>query len=415
MTIAPRLLTFVPALLATTLAAQSGWSVPVLETSLNSTAADTGPHLSLDGLTLHFGSYRTTNWEIWSSTRTAIGQPWSVPVQETALGGTTVEDQPFLGATGLEIFFNSTNRTGGAGSSDILVATRATPTSPWNVPTFLTEVNSTAAESSPSLTVDGLEIFFLSTGWGNPSGNNNSVFTASRLSTALPFGTPTLVTEFSNANTHRDCEVSADGLSIVYTEYISLPAPARIKVLYSERLSRSSPWSPPVIWTEFDTVGTSLGVYSFTRSLGGNEAFLAAGFPAASGGQEILSTSFTGITHQGIAGVGSTMSLGYHDPLNPNKFFAIGAALGNTGFLVNSRLVPLDPDWLLIATFGATVPGYTTGWAGQLDGAGEGLASLTNASPAFTGLSFWVGGLTWDLSQPFGVGTIMNSFQVQFQ
>ena len=55
------------------------------------------------------------------------------------------------------------------------------------------------------------------------------MFTATRLSPALPFGTPTLVTEFSNANTHRDCEVSADGLSIVYTEYISLPAPARIK------------------------------------------------------------------------------------------------------------------------------------------------------------------------------------------
>ena len=79
MTIAPRLLTFVPALLATTLAAQSGWSVPVLETALNSTAADTGPHLSLDGVTLHFGSYRTTNWEIWSSTRPAIARSASAP------------------------------------------------------------------------------------------------------------------------------------------------------------------------------------------------------------------------------------------------------------------------------------------------------------------------------------------------
>jgi len=411
MSIAPRLLPFVPVLFTAALAAQSGWSVPVLEAGLNSPAADTGPHLSLDGLTLHFASFRSSNWEIYSSTRTAIGQPWGPPVLEPVLGGTTVEDQPFLDATGLEIWFSSTNRPGGTGSSDILRATRATPTSPWNTPTFVTEINSTAAESAPSLTADGLEVFLLSTGWGNPAGTNNQVFTASRLSTALPFGAPTLVVEFTNANTHRDCEVSADGLTIVYTEFVS----PRIKVLYSERLSRTSPWSPPVVWTEFDTVGTSLGVYSFTRSLGGNEAYLAAGFASAAGGQEIMSTVFTGLTHQGFAGVGSTMSIGYHDPLNPNAFFAIGAALGNTGFLVGTRLVPLDPDWLLIATFGQSVPGYSTGWSGQLDGGGEAIASLTNANPAFTGLTLYIGGLTWDVNQPFGVGTIMNSFAVQFQ
>lgn len=393
------------------LTAQAGWAVPTLETTLNSTAADAGPQLSADGLTLHFASFRSGNWEIYSSTRTAPGQPWSTPVQEVNLGGSTVEDQPCLSADGLEIWFSSTNRAGGTGGSDLLHADRATPASPWNVPTFVTELNSTLAESAPSMTADGLEMFFYSTGWGNPSGNNNSLFTAKRSGPGQPFGTPTLVVEFSNSNTHRDVDVSADGLSIVFTEFVS----PRLKVMFSERLSRTAPWDPPVVWTEFDTVGSSLGVYGFTRSAGTDEAFLSAGFPTASGGQELMRTTFTGLTHQDIAGIGATMTLGIHVPQSPGQFFSLGAALGNTGFPIGSRIVPLDPDWLLLATFGTSVPGYTSGWGGQLDAAGNAYATLTNSLPALTGLVIHVGGLTWDNSQPFGVGTITNSFKVLFQ
>ncbi len=89
---------FVTALLSCPLAAQAGWAVPNFEAALNSTAADTGPNLSFDGLTLHFASFRSSNWEIYSSTRLAPGAPWSPPVQELALGGSTVEDQPCLSA-----------------------------------------------------------------------------------------------------------------------------------------------------------------------------------------------------------------------------------------------------------------------------------------------------------------------------
>ncbi|MCC7061455.1 MAG: PD40 domain-containing protein [Planctomycetes bacterium] len=408
MNIIPR--AFVPVLLAQALVCQAGWSVPAAEPNLNSTAADSGVNLSYDGLTLYFSSFRSGNWEIWSSTRSGPGGAWSSPVQETGLGGPDTEDQPCIDVTGLEMLFSST-RAGGAGSSDLWRSTRATPSSPWNTPVPVSELNSSVADSAPSLTADGLEVFFYSTGWGNPSGNNNSLFTATRASTALPFGTPQLVVEFSNSNTHRDCDIAADGLSIVFTEFVS----PRLKVLYSERLSRTSPWAPPVVWTEFDTVGASLGVYSFTRSAAGNEALLAAGFPTSAGGQEILSTAFTGLTHAGAAGFGSVMTIYYRDPLNAGQPFALGAALGNTGFALGARIVPLDPDWLLLGTFGTSVPGYTSGWGGVLGAGGEATASLTNLSPAFVGLSFWVGGLTWDNSQPFGVGTIANAFQVQFQ
>ncbi len=404
-----RCLLFAPLACAAVLPAQAGWAVPVLETALNSTAADAGPNLSFDETTLHFSSFRSGNWEIWSSVRTGPGAPWSAPVQETALGGSAVEDQPHLVAYGLELWFSST-RTGGAGGSDLMVATRASSSSPWNTPTFVTELNSAGAESAPSLTADGLEVFFYSTGWGNPSGNNNTLFTATRPAIGMPFNSPTIVAEFLNSNTHRDVDVSADGLTIVFTEYVA----PRLQVMYSERLSRSSPWSPPVALPEFANVGTSLGVYAFTRSPAGNEAFLAAGFPAASGGQEILSTSFAGLTHLSQAGLGQTMTIYYRDPAGAFAPYAIGAALGNTGFPIGSLHVPLDPDWLLLGTLGQTVAGFTFGWGGTLDADGKATANLTNLLPALTGFTIHVGGLTWSSAAP-GVSFVTNSFPVQFQ
>ena len=284
----PRPLPFATAslLLTAMLAAQGGWSAPVLETALNSTFSDAGPHLSFDGLTLHFSSFRSGNWEIHSSTRPYVGGPWSAPAIVTELSDPLTDDQPFLNITGDEIWFSSL-RAGGMGGFDILRAV-PDPMNPgqWDTPTFVTELNSSGSEASVSLTADGLEIYFLTTGWGAPFAPQNAIFRATRAATNLPFGTPTLVSELSTPNTHRDCEISPDGLSIVYSEYV---APA-LMVFYAERPNTASPFGAPVVWTEFNGVGGGLGVYAFTRAAAGDEAFLAAAFPVAQGSQEIMSS-----------------------------------------------------------------------------------------------------------------------------
>lgn len=404
----PLLKVVVATTVATALAAQSGWSAPVLEPNLNTTASDTNPHLSLDGLTLHFASFRSGNWEIFSSTRTGVGQPWATPVQETALGDPAVDDQPFLSPNNLEIYLSST-RAGGQGGFDILVATRPSSLAAWNTPTFVAELNSSGSESSPAITVDGLEIFFLTTGWGAPYAPNNAIYRATRSSTSQPWGTPTVVTELLNPNTHRDVDISPDGLVITYTEFVS----PRLLVFEARRTSRSLPFNPPVQLHEFDNVGTLQGVYGFTRSVSGNEAILAAGFAAAAGSQELMSTRFEGLTQAGIAGSASTATLFYRDSGNPGKTYVIGAALGNTGFMLGSRHVPLDADWLLQGTLGIDVPNFTTGWVGTLDNNGEAFGTLTNGLPALAGFTIHVGAFTFDRLWPFGVATISNAFQVR--
>jgi hypothetical protein len=390
--------------------AQGGWSPPVLETALNTSASDTGPSLSYDGLTLHFASFRSSNWELYSATRTAVGQPWSAPALVVGPSDPLyVDDQPFLSVGGQELWFGSTNRPGGTGSIDILVSSLVAPGT-WGAPTFVAELNSTGLDSSPTLTADGLEVYFLSTGWGNPSGANNSIFRATRASAGSPFGTPTLVAELSTANTHRDCEISPDGLTIVYTEFVS----PRLKVTYAERTNRSAPFGTPVVWTEFDTVGTTTGTFGFTLGPSRNEAVLAANFGTA-GSQELMTSRFDGLTHVGIAGLSTSMALNVRDSTRPGAGYMLGAALGNTGFMLGSRFVPLDPDFLLMGTLGVSVPPWSTGFAGVLDGGGEAQGSLTNAGGFLLGLSCYVGAFSIDNAQPFRIGMISNSFRVEFQ
>lgn len=400
--------------LAAAATAQSGWSAPSLETSLNSVSADTGPHLSLDGLTLHFSSNVSgpaANYEIYVTTRAFVGGPWSPPALVSVSDPALTDDQPFLTADGLSLYFGSTNRPGGVGSIDIWVATRPNAAAPWGVPVNVTELNSTGLDSSFSMTADGLEAYFLTTGWGNPGGSNNSVFRATRASTSAPFGTPTLVSEFFTGNTHRDCEVAPDGLSIVYTEFFS----SRLHVMYAERPTRSAAFGAPVEWTEFTNVGTATGVFSFTRSLAANEAFLAVGFAAAAGSQEIMTTRFTGLTRFGAATATSTASMIYRDAASAGMGYMMGAALGNAGFMIDTRTVPLSPDFLLVATLSVSVPPFTAGFAGLLDGSGEGIATLTNAGGFLTGFpQVWVGAFTLDPAAPNGIRTISNSLPVLF-
>ena len=68
--------------------------------------------------------------------------------------------QPNVRADGLEVVFSS-NRSGTLGAQDIWVATRATLTDRWSASVNLgSEVNTSAAESRPSLSKDGNQLLF---------------------------------------------------------------------------------------------------------------------------------------------------------------------------------------------------------------------------------------------------------------
>ena len=82
--------------------------------------------------------------------------------------GSTVNSQsddtaPSISADGLSLFFDSF-RSGGSGGQDLWVTTRATISDPWGTPVNLgTTVNSSSHDAQPNISSDGLSLYFSST------------------------------------------------------------------------------------------------------------------------------------------------------------------------------------------------------------------------------------------------------------
>jgi len=74
------------------------------------------------------------------------------------LNTATDDTMPNLRKDGLEVVFAST-RAGGAGSFDIWSSTRASVFDPWSVPVNVTVVNTAASETRPSLSWDGVRLY----------------------------------------------------------------------------------------------------------------------------------------------------------------------------------------------------------------------------------------------------------------
>ena len=219
----------------------------MLVPNIGSAISDTSPGLSADGLTMYFASSRSGDWEIYQTTRPAAGQAWNTPTVVAATSDPATESDPFVSADGLELYFYST-RSGGQGGSDLMRSTRATTAAPWGSPSFVTELNSPAADGSPSLTADGLTMYLLSNRTGSPNPPNAGIWTTSRPDLVSPFGTPTLVSEFATSDANRGPEVSPDGLEILWMQFDS--ATRASNMMHARRTSVTRPFEPPVIIAE---------------------------------------------------------------------------------------------------------------------------------------------------------------------
>ncbi|MGB2862098.1 MAG: LamG-like jellyroll fold domain-containing protein [Sedimentisphaerales bacterium] len=143
------------------------WGTPInLGPPINTPFYDHHPSISLDGLTLYFTSDRPGGYgerDLWVTTRSATSEPWSEPVNlGPTVNSSSREAAPSISADGLELFFNS-NRSGGHGDVDIWVTTRTTTSDPWAEPVNLGPgLNSSSKDGSADISADGLMLFFRS-------------------------------------------------------------------------------------------------------------------------------------------------------------------------------------------------------------------------------------------------------------
>jgi hypothetical protein len=155
-------------------------------------ANENGLRLSLDGKTLYFSSNRQGGFgrsDLYVATRLSTSHPWSAAQNLGPLINTQLfEGFPTPSADGNTLYFD---RGTGPGSpdADIWVTTRENPLEPWGIPEPLPPpINGPSAEVSPSISTDGLTLYFSSQRPGNIGFQD--IWVTRRAQPALPWGLP---------------------------------------------------------------------------------------------------------------------------------------------------------------------------------------------------------------------------------
>ncbi len=144
------------------------WCSPeMVPPPVNSRYGESGPCISVDGLWLYFASDRpggSGNFDIWVSTRKTTEDPWGEPVNlGPNINSWAYDNHPSISADGLSLYFDSRrpNPSGSLGNNDLYVTTRATKSDDWSIPVNLgPKINTSNIEYSPNILSDDMTMFF---------------------------------------------------------------------------------------------------------------------------------------------------------------------------------------------------------------------------------------------------------------
>jgi hypothetical protein len=152
--------------------------------------------------------------------------------------------QPSISADGLLLFFHS-ERSGGYGNRDIWFTRRATTKDAWSNPENVgPAVNTSYRDSGPCISADGLTLFFDS---DRPGGSGDSdIWVTTRTTESEPWGTPVNLGPTVNASSYDAYpSVSADGLMLFMLS--NRPGgKGRHDIWMTMRQSKVAPWITPV-------------------------------------------------------------------------------------------------------------------------------------------------------------------------
>jgi Tol biopolymer transport system component len=185
----------------------SAFGTPEPLTGFGFTGNFWGPGLSSDGLTLYFSSDVGSSEDLYVASRSDRGNVFSTAAPLSELNTTALESNPSLSADGLSLYFASA-RPGSVGDRDLMVATRPDPSSPFANPTWLSELNTVGREQTPELTPDQKTIVFSTDG---------DLFIAERSTPTDPFGPAQAMTGINSGSPDSGAAFSADGLVLYFT------------------------------------------------------------------------------------------------------------------------------------------------------------------------------------------------------
>lgn len=177
---------------------------------------------------------------------------FNAPVLLVELSDPGTDDDPTITGDGLEVYFASERGGAATGYADVYVSKRATAFSAWSAPTPVAELNSTDEDQSPGITADGLTIYFSSR---RPTpfitGGSSNTWMSTRPDRASPWSTPSLVLEVSSTAEEFEPQPDATNTHLVFYRVVGTDR----DLFMASRESTSAPWSAPAPITEVNTTG----------------------------------------------------------------------------------------------------------------------------------------------------------------
>jgi len=206
--------------------------------------------ISHDGLELYLTSDRPGGqgaYDIWVSRRDENESDWGVPVNlGPRINTAFVECAPTISHDGLELYFAS-YRPGGQGDGDLWVSRRSTTSEAWRTPVNLgPAVNTEASEVFSGMSGDGLRLYFSE--WHIPrigGHGREDLWLTVRVSTSEAWERPVNLGATLNSGGNEACPwVSPDGLCLFFTS--DRPGGhGGEDVWVTTRAATSDPWGHP--------------------------------------------------------------------------------------------------------------------------------------------------------------------------
>jgi WD40 repeat protein len=139
---------------------KASWGNPQPLTSLNGNGWDGYPSLTGDGLEIFYARMvNFTKERIFRATRKDLNSTWSAPSEVKELAPGYCSTVPSITSDGLSLFFSS-DRPGGLGDRDYWMATRNDRNSPFASEVPVTELNTQKIDAHGCITADGFSFYF---------------------------------------------------------------------------------------------------------------------------------------------------------------------------------------------------------------------------------------------------------------
>lgn len=231
---------------------------------LSSSSDDDDPCLSRDQLEVFFDSARAGNDDLWTSRRASTSDPWPAPVSVVVINSANSEEHPSLTADGLTLYFTSDR----GGDPDLWFSTRADPRSPFGAPARVAVVNTPNSERMGSLDALDQSLFLSST----RNTTNDQLFEARRSTPNQSWSIPVLVAEVAAPAGDPSVHVDDRGLAMYLVQ-----GAGDSDLYWTTRTIAGSPWAATIPVSELNTsdaesdpwLSPDLRVIYFVRGIGG--------------------------------------------------------------------------------------------------------------------------------------------------